>query len=183
MKKILLSIVAVITSGVFVFGSMPPSGGNPPAGGNPPGGGSTTINKGTFDDPSKPFEPFDPTTPVIPNPVTPPRIAPASTPVVFTNPITGELVCGNILVMRNQYFQIQFPSTRYISQIEVTDMITGTTYSYNFNCFVDTVDVSHPIGVGRWKISVITRLMGTKEVIETEILINSNGTGYVIPIN
>lgn len=182
MKKILLSIVAVIASGVFVFGSMPPSGGNPP-GGNPPGGGSTTINKGTFDDPSKPFEPFDPATPVIPNPVTPPRIAPASAPVVFTNHRTGEMIRGNVLVARNQYFRIQFPSARYISQIEVTDMITGTTYSYDFYCFVDTVDVLLRIGVGRWRISVITRLMGMTEVIDTEILVTGSDTGYVIPMN
>ena len=182
MKKILLSIVAVIASGVFVFGSMPPSRGNNPPGGNPPGGGSTTFT-GTVDDPPRPFTPFDPTTPVIPNPVTPPRIAPASTPVVFTNHRTGEMISGNVLVARYQYFRIQFQSTRYISQIEVTDMITGTTYSYDFYCFVDTVDVPHPIGVGRWRISVITRLMAETEVIDTEILVTGNDTGYVIPIN
>lgn len=176
MKKILLSIVAVIASGAFVFGSMPPSGGNPP------GGGSTTINKGTPNDPPRPFVPLGPNTPVIPNPV-PPSNAPACASVVFTSHSTGEMIRGNVLVARYQYFRIQFQSTRYISQIEVTDMITGTTYSYDYYCFVDTVDVPHPIGVGRWRISVITRLMGETEVIDTEILVTGNDTGYVIPIN
>ena len=67
MKKILLSFVAVIASCTFVSGSKPPSGGNPP------GGGSTTIKKGTVDNPDGLTLP---TTPVIPNPV-PPSNAPA----------------------------------------------------------------------------------------------------------
>ena len=62
-------------------------------------------------------------------------------------------------------------------------MITGTTYSYDFYCFVDTVDVLLRIGVGRWRISVITRLMGMTEVIDTEILVTGSDTGYVIPMN
>lgn len=173
MKKILLSFVAVIASCTFVSGSKPPSGGNPP------GGGSTTIKKGTVDNPDGLTLP---TTPVIPNPV-PPSNAPACASVVFTSHSTGEMISGNVLVARYQYFRIQFQSTRYISQIEVTDMITGTTYSYDYYCFVDTVDVPHPIGVGRWRISVITRLMGETEVIDTEILVTGNDTGYVIPIN
>ena len=98
------------------------------------------------------------------------------------NPSTGEQCRENLLVSRYHYFQIQFESARYISQIEVTNMTTGSSRSYDYNCFVQTADVFYPIGVGRWKISVITRLMGMTEVIETEILINDSDTGYVIPL-
>ncbi len=167
MKKTLLSIGAVVVSCASVFAVNPPS--PPPP---PPGGGYTTF-QGTIDE--------GPNTPVIVNPK-PPFVGPMSVPVVFMNPMTCESTRGSLRVSRYQYFQIQFESTRYISQIEVTDMTTGSSCSYDYYCFVQTADVFYPIGVGRWKISVITRLMGMTEVIETEILINDSDTGYVIPL-
>lgn len=134
--------------------------------------------------PVKPLipEPLGPTHPVIVDP-NPKPVAPADGSVVFVNPVTGEVFGGSIFVVHYQYLQIQFDSARYISQIWIENMTTGSKYSYDFNCFVETVDVFHPIDAGRWRISVVTRLMGMTEVIETEVLINRDSTGCVIPIN
>lgn len=160
MKRILLSIVAVIASCAFAFGVNPPS---------------RTL-EGIGDDP-KPTSPTGPTTPVIPNPV-PPSNAPADEVISFTCFETAEHVDAILRYESGTIYSILFNMPINVDRYEVENMNTGSHCVYQVYGTVREIRV--PINEnGMWKISII--VSGLK--YETRIAINNTSLGALVPIS